>query len=44
MPVMDLTTINDDLSYLIQSGNGCEYTDIVDGEIDKIGLCDTAVT
>ena len=35
---MDLLSINDDLSQLLQSGNGCEYTDIIDCAIDKIML------
>ena len=35
---MDLTTINTDLSSLTNSKNGCEYTDLNDGVINKITL------
>ena len=35
---MDTNSVNNDLSELVQSANGCEYTDLEDGFIDKIML------
>ena len=35
---MDLLEINKNLSELLCSDNGCEYSDILDGEVDKITL------
>ena len=35
---MDLKSLNLDLSELLESKNGCEYTDISDSVVDKIAL------
>ena len=41
---MDLDSVNRDLSELMQSDNGCQYTDIDDGVITNVSSCDVVFT